>query len=456
MMQKVSRPTLPAKWKRFVGTYANDRAYWYQPKGLAVTVDSVYERLAPLAEFEGTVPWRECQGAYVQRLNDLGVSGARGPALARMLKQVMGTLGLAWVDPGDLVEITPVGRQFLDTDSKAEILAVQSRRYQFWNPSIGSAAVHSAVQLHPVPFLVRLLQSLGDGITTTEYALFVAKAKRIEDLDKVLEQIEAFRELEPEQRSEIVRQLDAYQIGGSKRGSLLNTVILGRSYAMRMWELSELFDVGDRRKLLLRKGVIRGETRRWIEDYASNSIYIAFDSEKSFFAWMGDPEAKADRQTALDIYTGRGDVEAAAAVKKSLGASATDLKKFRRMMISEKILEDSIEGNFSAFATFVKLPLEFVGRQYETTVGPIDILARDKKTGGYVVIELKKGRAADKVFGQLSRYMGWVKKNLANGGPVSGMIVGTTIDEKLRAARDAHNTKVDLVTYSSQMSFKVE
>src|SRR3546814_10105813 len=84
------------------------------------------------------------------------------------------------------------------------------------------------------------------------------------------------------------------------------------------------------------------------------------------------------------------------------------------------------------------------------------ILARDKKTGGYVVIELKKGRAADKVFGQLSRYMGWVKKNLAGDAPVAGMIVGTSIDDKLRAARDAHDTKIDLVTYSSKMSFKVE
>ena len=36
------------------------------------------------------------------------------------------------------------------------------------------------------------------------------------------------------------------------------------------------------------------------------------------------------------------------------------------------------------------------------------------------------------------------------------MIVGTTIDDKLRAARDAHDTKIDLVTYSSRMSFKVE
>lgn len=455
MPTKVARPVIPPSWKRFVSVYANDHAYWYQPKGLAVTVDAVRDRLAPLVEFEGTRPWRECQQDYVARLNELRVSEAEGPALARMLKQVVGTLGLAWVDPDDLVEITPVGRKFLEADDKAAILAMQSRRYQFWNPSIGSS-VHRAIQLHPVPFLVRLLQSLDDGISTTEYALFVAKAKRVGDLDRVLEQIESFRALDPEQRAEIVRLCDAYQIGGTKRGSLLNTVRLNRSYAVKMWLLSGLFEMSNDHVLQLRKGAIRNEVRTWIENYATNGTYIAFDNEKAFFAWMGDPAAKADRETALEVYTSRGDVEAATAVKKSMGASAADLKRFRQMLLSEKMLEDAIEANFSSFATFVKRPLELLGRQYETTVGPIDILARDKKTGEYVVIELKKGRAADKVFGQLSRYMGWVKKNLAKEVEVSGMIVGSNIDAKLVAARHAHNTKIDLVTYSGQLTFQVQ
>src|SRR3546814_10376966 len=96
------------------------------------------------------------------------------------------------------------------------------------------------------------------------------------------------------------------------------------------------------------------------------------------------------------------------------------------MMLSEKTLEDSIEANFPGFANFVQRSLQFIGRQYETTVGPIDILARDKKTGGYVVIELKKGRAADKVFGQLSRYMGWVKKNHAGDAQIGRDKVRTT------------------------------
>lgn len=100
--------------------------------------------------------------------------------------------------------------------------------------------------------------------------------------------------------------------------------------------------------------------------------------------------------------------------------------------------------------------LRLVGRQYGTTVGPIDLLAQDRSTKEYVVIELKKGRSADKVFGQLSRYMGWVTKNLAEGNRVSGVIVGASIDDKLRAARDAFpEANVQLLEYDSRVSVKV-
>ena len=95
------------------------------------------------------------------------------------------------------------------------------------------------------------------------------------------------------------------------------------------------------------------------------------------------------------------------------------------------------------------------GRQYSTTVGPIDLLAIDTKTGEYVVIELKKGRSADKVYGQCSRYMGWIRKNLAaKGVKVHGVIVARAIDDKLKAARDAHDTNVYLIEFEMKIGAK--
>lgn len=453
------RPKLSPQWKKFVATYSANHAYWYQPKGLAVTVEAVEARLAPLKEFEGTRPWKDCQADYVKRLNDLGVSKADGPALGRMLKQVLTVLGLAWVDPNELVEITPAGTLFLNapnSEEKAAVLAKQSLRYQFWNPSIGSRT-HAGIHLHPVPFLVRLLQTIDGPLATDEYDLFAAKAAAIGDVDRVADQIESYRTLAKEVRAEISRQCLAFQIGGSKRGSMLETLQKNRSYAMRMWTLSDLLDGDGRGGLQLRKSALRGPLRAWLDDYAANGTYIEFDTEKAFLAWMGDVDLRPNEATALDIYTSRGDVDAAAGIKKRMGASAAEVGNFRRMLMTEKQLEDQIETNWTNFSKFVGRDLKFIARQYETTVGPIDILALDRKSGRYVVIELKKGRAADKVFGQLSRYMGWVRKNLAKGGDVDGMIVGSEIDDKLRAARDAHpGTKVALVTYNGKVSFSVE
>ena len=41
---------------------------------------------------------------------------------------------------------------------------------------------------------------------------------------------------------------------------------------------------------------------------------------------------------------------------------------------------------------------------------------------------------ADKAIGQISRYMGWVQKNLAGGRTVKGVIVAKVISQHLRHA----------------------
>lgn len=64
----------------------------------------------------------------------------------------------------------------------------------------------------------------------------------------------------------------------------------------------------------------------------------------------------------------------------------------------------------------------------------IDILAVSK-AGELVVIELKVSRGYDRVIGQLLRYIGWVKENLAeNGQKVRGVIVARSISEDLLLA----------------------
>jgi RecB family endonuclease NucS len=139
------------------------------------------------------------------------------------------------------------------------------------------------------------------------------------------------------------------------------------------------------------------------------------------------------------------------------GASKQEVRQFRDMMLSETKIEDYLETNLDYIGDAIDSNLELVGRQYQTSVTRIDLLTRDKKTKDYVVIELKKGRSADKVYGQCSRYMGWVRKNLAEPESVKvhGAIVAKEIDEKLKAARHAHDTNVALIEFSMKAHAKV-
>jgi RecB family endonuclease NucS len=83
----------------------------------------------------------------------------------------------------------------------------------------------------------------------------------------------------------------------------------------------------------------------------------------------------------------------------------------------------------------------------------IDVLATDVNDN-YVVIELKKSRTSDRVFGQLARYMGWVKTNLCKGNQkVRGIIIGGTITEELKYAAKLYDN-IKLLEYSLSVSFK--
>lgn len=77
--------------------------------------------------------------------------------------------------------------------------------------------------------------------------------------------------------------------------------------------------------------------------------------------------------------------------------------------------------------------LHLVGVEHQTGSGPIDILAIDD-AGAYYVFELKRAATPDKAIGQVTRYMGWVMKNLAEGKPVYGVIVAGAISENLKYA----------------------
>lgn len=96
---------------------------------------------------------------------------------------------------------------------------------------------------------------------------------------------------------------------------------------------------------------------------------------------------------------------------------------------------------------------ELVGQQYTTAAGPIDILAVSKDRKRILVVELKRGRASDAVVGQILRYMGFVKDQIAEPGQqVEGVIIALTDDQKLRWAISATSS---ITFYRYEISFKL-
>lgn len=93
------------------------------------------------------------------------------------------------------------------------------------------------------------------------------------------------------------------------------------------------------------------------------------------------------------------------------------------------------------------------GVEYPAGGRYIDILAIDSQRG-FVVIELKVSRGYDKVIGQILRYMGWVRQNLADQGQaVRGLIVAREITDDLKLAC-AEAGRVDLYEYQLSLTVR--
>ncbi len=87
------------------------------------------------------------------------------------------------------------------------------------------------------------------------------------------------------------------------------------------------------------------------------------------------------------------------------------------------------------------------GYEYPCEVGRIDLLAKHRSKPLWLVIELKRNQTSDQTMGQLLRYIGWVKRNLAEDGEqVQGLIICHEADDGLKYALSTQ-TGVELRLY---------
>lgn len=121
---------------------------------------------------------------------------------------------------------------------------------------------------------------------------------------------------------------------------------------------------------------------------------------------------------------------------------------------AEMELEDFLEKHWSK-TSFAK-DYDFVTRQMQLDdAGRLDILARSKDGKEYLIIELKLGRASDRVVGQLQTYMGYFQSSdfCSNGETVRGVIIGSTEDAKIRHALKVTNN-IEFFVYEMQFNLR--
>jgi len=122
--------------------------------------------------------------------------------------------------------------------------------------------------------------------------------------------------------------------------------------------------------------------------------------------------------------------------------------------LEEFLVENWSNINLSKKYNILTEDGDIVGQQYVTPVGRIDLLCKSKDNKEWLILELKKGRSSDAVVGQILRYIGWIKENLAKPEQkVRGIIVLGEIDDKLRYSVKTTDN-IEILTYSVSFQLK--
>lgn len=212
----------------------------------------------------------------------------------------------------------------------------------------------------------------------------------------------------------------------------------------------------------------------FVGEVASDYFYVPGQPlpHRRSVTWLGQTIQRDDMSDALKNSTGSiGTVSTitphAAEIEKLLGAkpnpnpgpTVSDPEvEDAAAFAMEKHLEDFLVKNWSQTDLGKDYDIyaedgEPVGQQYPTDTGPMDLLAVKKDKSELLVVELKKGKASDVVVGQVLRYMGFVKEDLAEPNQtVRGVIIALEDDLRIRRAL-AVTPSIEFFRY--QISFKL-
>lgn len=406
-------------WKPFIAAHRADGRFQYFPHA-HIGTDRFPGVVAVLASFEGQ-SWSDSKVMAALRKAKLTTGTTAG---ARMIRKATENLGFCWFD-NHILWITPAGRAFIEGKARTKLLESLLWRYHLSNP-VNDGAI--GFDIFPHMALLEILIALPDHrVTRDEFILFVGRCRSKASIPETIELIKAWRTESRASQDQIIAALKPSEFGRRVTDS---SYVLGfhgvASY------LERFNDARGRKGIGLKNSTAAAVGER-LEAHKAGARPIEFRNAADFIAFHGDPEADLDPLANVDYLLDTSQWDKAIAAFRNLPAQSRggkSVKEFEAEVFLEKDLEDFLVKNLD----LVEGGLKLVKRQKQIEVGALDILCR-AANGNLVVVELKKVRASDKVFGQICRYIGCISAHHSKANqPVRGYIVGSEIDDKLRYA----------------------
>jgi hypothetical protein len=444
--------SLPEWARKFAEEYVESPASWYLTKGGLIsrrTLLRLQAQLRVINTFRGKV-WRDCQEKCAKEMERRRLYkphrkhesyGAR----VRMLKVCFESLGLAWTDDEDgTIALTSVGKSFLRAgrlDRLEEVAGRQLCKWQLVNPSLHTET-YGDLRVFPYYATLAVLSGLPDRrVSADEFALFVMRmaSEDKRTVRNVISRIKRFRGL-PQTRVKALRKaLASTPLHGSKARrptSLLERVERVAGYLLPFLALGPYMELDRERGVVIGAG-FSNRAAEAVERHLREETWIHFPTRKEWLGFYGDERSRPTFNAALDIYRDRSDTERAREaleLAQAKGQAPEIGAEWLDAVAREEVLEAYLYAAPHALEPGLRIAKvgDHRGRQFPTREGPCDLLGVDRNDV-YVVIELKKGRSASKVVGQLIGYVGALRGEY-RWRRIRGFIVTTEVDRKLRNA----------------------
>lgn len=188
---------------------------------------------------------------------------------------------------------------------------------------------------------------------------------------------------------------------------------------------------------------------------AVNSVLVALAADVGTDLWTLDSLWWVIAQPEVSAGSADEGTEATSPTPDEDGEGLTGGRFGLERHLHEFLRDNWDEAPFGGeWALYSEPGVPEAGYEYPCGVGRIDLLARHRVTGDWLVVELKRGQTSDQTVGQVLRYVGWVRRHLAGDGEtVRGVIVARGADDNLRYALDGA-PGVDLKLYEVEFRLR--